>query len=199
VFVLSGQAVRLPGGNSACLVLIRELTSLLFSLASDADSGFAQQRSEVYTCGGCTGLIKFQITELPEDQQEEEEKEGSEYTGIPKKIAHVREKKSAGTFSGTLADISPSELLQFFHMHQKTGKLLLHVPDGIGRVAFREGGIIGAKFGELEGRDAIFALLAESEGRFTFQFGIPPSLQVVDEIGDFMMIIMEGIKRLDEG
>ena len=199
VFVLSGQAVSLPDGHAACLVLVRELTSLLFALAPEAESGFARQRSEVYTCGGCTGLIKFQITELPEKREGVEEQKGAEEAGIPRKLGRERGKKATGTFSGTLEEISPSELLQFFHMHQKTGKLLLHVPGGVGRVAFREGGIIGAKYGDLEDKEAIFALLGENQGRFIFQFGIPGSLKVVEEIGDFMMIIMEGIKRLDEG
>lgn len=106
--------------------------------------------------------------------------------------------KKGSVISGFLEEISPTELFQFFHMHQKTGKLLLHVPDGVGRVAFREGAIIGAKYGDQEGKDAIFALLGQHKGRFSFSSGIPASLLEVEGIGDFMMLLMEGIKRLDE-
>lgn len=101
--------------------------------------------------------------------------------------------------SGQLSEISPAELLQFFHMYQKTGRLVLDVTGGIGRVAFREGTIIGAKFMEHEDKEAVFALLREHQGMFTFVNGIPQALLEVDEIGDFMMLLMEGVKRMDEG
>jgi hypothetical protein len=200
-FILTSQALRVLAGQPSCLILVREVTGLLFTLESGKESGFAEERKKIFNCGGCTGLIKFQIEDLPEGQEKKSADPVRE-TGpdvSPGNSAREAEKKSGSVISGLLEEISPSELLQFFHMHQKTGKLLLHLPSGVGRVAFREGAIIGAKFEEKENREAIFALLRERKGRFSFVAGIPPSLQEVEGIGDFMMLLMEGIKRLDEG
>ncbi len=83
-------------------------------------------------------------------------------------------------------------------MHQKTGKLLLDIPSGTVRVAFRDGEIIGARYGDHEDKDAIFSILGEKKGVFRFVSGIPDSLMEVDSLGDFMMILMDGLKRLDE-
>jgi len=194
-FVLTSQSVLMPSARPACLILVREFTNLLLVLAPEAEDGFVAQRRETYNCGGCTGLIKFQIDDQPEGLEQGRHPPAVE-TGqgtVPEK-----ERKSGAIVSGTLDQISPSELLQFFHMHQKTGKLLLQVPGGAGRVAFREGAIIGARFENKENKEAIFSLLGEQKGRFSFVPGIPPSLTTVEEIGDFMMMLMEGIKRLDE-
>ena len=196
-FILNDQSVKVPDGLPSCLILVREFTDMLFSLKSGEaeDSSF---KNGVYTCGGCTGLIKFQVDDspaemetLPDKQQETDDFE--DRWPLPGKP-----KKSGVVVSGSLNELSPSELLQFFHMHQKTGKLLLYCPSGTARVAFREGAIIGARFGEMEDKEAIFAMLAEKTGKFSFLSGIPESLMEVDNIGDFMMVLMDGLKRLDE-
>jgi len=198
LFVLSAQSVQVPAGHPTCLILVRELTNLLFTLSPNDQDDFAVQRQELYTCGGCTGLIKFRIDDLPESLEKSTESAARIEVEPRRGGMPERGKKSGSDMSGVLEEISPSELFQFFHMHQKTGKLLLHVPDQVGRVAFREGAIIGAKFGELENKEAIFAMLGEHSGRFSFASGIPDTLMQVEEIGDFMMLLMEGIKRLDE-
>lgn len=202
VFVLTGQAVQVPIGHPACLLLVREVTNLLFNtIAPAASTGFEELKTDTYNCGGCTGLIKFQIADNPEavaqgagllsaEVVQEKESNGS--------AEKQRKQREGVVVSGQLSEISPSELLQFFHMHQKTGKLMLEVAGGIGRVAFREGAIIGAKFMEHQDKEAVFALLREHQGTFNFVSGIPSSLLEVDDIGDFMMLLMEGIKRMDE-
>jgi len=203
LFVLTSQAVQVPVGYPSCLILVREISNLLFDTVVPAiGNGFEGLREEIYSCGGCTGLIKFQIEENPEsllppdvplpadtlvEKGEMNEGAGKQIV-IPEGIV----------ISGMLNEISPSELMQFFHMHQKTGKLVFDVAKGTGRIAFREGAIIGANYLEYEDKEAIFALLREQQGRFSFMGGIPPSLHEVEDIGDFMMLLMEGIKRMDE-
>jgi len=202
LFVLTGQAVQVPIGHPSCLILIREVTNLLFnSIVPAVGTGFEELASEIYNCGGCTGLIKFQIDNNPEALVL-----GGSVLPVPEasKIEDNGAGKQKGkqegvAVSGQLSEISPAELLQFFHMYQKTGKLVLDVAGGIGRVAFREGSIIGAKFMEHEDKEAVFALLREHQGMFNFVNGIPQALLEVDEIGDFMMLLMEGVKRMDEG
>ena len=200
IFVLSSQSVKLPLGHASCLILVRELTNLLFNTIVPADEGLEDVKDKTFNCGGCTGLIKFQIEEDMDKVDEEiaafpdqdDKQEGVDSSKT------IRERHDGIVLSGQLSEVSPSELMQFFHMHQKTGKLVIDVNYGAGRVAFREGAIIGAKFLDYEGKDAFFALLRETHGRFSFVNGIPDALLEVDDIGDFMMILMEGIKRMDE-
>jgi len=197
-FVLTGQSVQMSSGHPACLILVRELTNILFSLPPDDDGEYASLRETVYTCGGCTGLIKFQLGELPQELTSNSAGDEKPDQEKSRDAVATTGRRGGSVLNGSLEEISPSELLQFFHMHQKTGKLMLHVPEGTGRVAFREGAIIGARFEEKDNKEAIFAILGAKSGRFSFVSGIPPALMVVEDIGDFMMILMEGIKRLDE-
>ncbi|RUM42662.1 MAG: hypothetical protein DSY80_06810 [Desulfocapsa sp.] len=101
--------------------------------------------------------------------------------------------------SGWLHEMPPAELLQIFHMNQKTGILSLELPSGNARVSFREGCVINAHYNDLDNQAAIFDMLREKEGRYTFTTGLSPEEMKAAEIGDFMMLLMEGIKRVDEG
>lgn len=184
-FVLTDKAVELPLGRSSCLILIRELTNLLFTLLPLAATNFGEQRQATFTCGGCTGLIKFKLT----DRQV-----------VAAKPAPVenRENREA-VISGQIEAIVPAELLQVFHMHQKTGRLILDFEQGSARVTFREGGLLAARFEDLDNQEAVYAMLSQKKGTFHFIPGLPEALMKAREIGDFMMILMEGLRRLDEG
>lgn len=175
--LLSQQAIALPVGRPSCLILVRAVTELLFQLIPVADTDFAEFRGSVFTCGGCTGLIKFKLGPLPEGLDEDE--------GDP-------------VISGRIDALLPAELLQVFHMHQKTGKLLLEMEGGTARVTFREGAVIAARYEELDNQEAIYAMLCQRQGFFRFVPGLPKSMRKSSEIGDFMMILMEGLKRMDE-
>ncbi len=100
--------------------------------------------------------------------------------------------------SGRIDEIVPAELFQIFHMHQKTGVLTLHFSAGQGKVAFREGCIINAEYQELRNEEAIFRILGEKKGLYRFTTGLSPKDMRAAEIGDFMMLLMEGVKRVDE-
>ncbi len=110
--------------------------------------------------------------------------------------ARVRDFESC--MSGRIDEIVPAELFQIFHMHQKTGVLTLHFSGGQGKVAFREGCIINAEFGEKRNEEAIFKILGEKKGLYRFTTGLSPKDMRAAEIGDFMMLLMEGVKRVDE-
>ncbi len=100
--------------------------------------------------------------------------------------------------SGRIDAIVPAELFQIFHMHQKTGVLTLDFFGGHGKVAFREGCIINAEYGDLRSEEAIFKILGEKKGLYRFTTGLSPKDMRAAEIGDFMMLLMEGVKRVDE-
>ncbi len=110
----------------------------------------------------------------------------------------ARAKEFESCISGKLDEVVPAELFQIFHMHQKTGVLTFHLQEGEGKVSFREGCIINASYGKRVHQAAIFAILAEKKGVFRFTVGLTPQEMKAAEIGDFMMLLMEGVKRIDE-
>jgi len=110
----------------------------------------------------------------------------------------VRANDFESCMQGRVNEMAPAELLQVFHMHQKTGVLTLQLPLGNGRVAFKDGGIVVAEYAGKSGQDAVFAILREREGVYNFSSGIPEAEQQKQVIGDFMMLLMEGVKQDDE-
>ncbi len=322
-FELSDKVLTVPEQKKVCLILVREITQLLFTLLA-ASPG--ESDNKLYTCSGCTGLIKFnQITSTEDVEQSKQHqkvaidslminefgmtvdcdlfqvippgqvkrffsscckqnfKQGqlivqkgeiNKFLYIvlsgsvvvedgPVKISHLSEGEIFGEMSylgssvaatsvrasnetvvlsisgedfGTLLERSsgvqmfmakllakrlssanraraeefdscmtgrinemvPAELFQIFHMHGKTGVLNLDLSRGDATVSFREGCIINAQYENLDNQDAIFSILAEREGVYKFSAGLSPKEMKAAEIGDFMGLLMEGIKRIDE-
>lgn len=104
----------------------------------------------------------------------------------------------ASCMAGRIDEMVPAELLQIFHMHRKTGLLSLEGAGENGFVTFRDGCIINASYGKLQNEEAIFAILAERKGSYRFVSGLAPEEMKAAEIGDFMQLLMEGVKRIDE-
>lgn len=113
-------------------------------------------------------------------------------------IHDVRSEEFASGMVGKLSEIPPSELFQILNMNQKTGTLTLELSRGPANLAFREGSLVQARYDGKEDSDAFYDILKEKEGRFKFIQGLRPDEMELDEIGDFMLLLMEGIRRIDE-
>ncbi|MDM8517681.1 DUF4388 domain-containing protein [Desulfobacterales bacterium HSG16] len=100
--------------------------------------------------------------------------------------------------SGNLSENPPSELFQTLNLNSKTGILRLSLQKGHGKLVFKEGTLVGAQYHNKEGRDAFFEMLKQRKGRFKFYQSLPPEESDNPEIGDFMWLLMEGIRRMDE-
>jgi CRP/FNR family transcriptional regulator, cyclic AMP receptor protein len=321
--VLSEKALTFPKDKEGCLILVREMTQLLFELLDETEK-VDDKKPRVFTCSGCTGLIKFVqvdpdagnydvhkgfllnaeqqvlmakisgyplVKAFPQNQLEkfvgclqerilsagayliikgevnehlylimsgevsvEDDqvkittlREGDvcgEMSYFGNKIAKssikalretkvlsisgddfgrlmseapsvqlfmakllaerltkantVRTREFDACMHGRIKDMAPAELFQIFHMHQKTGALSLELSRGNAKVSFREGCIINARYTDKLNQDAIFLILAEKEGVYRFTVGLSPQEMKAAEIGDFMMLLMEGVKRVDE-
>lgn len=99
---------------------------------------------------------------------------------------------------GKLSEITPSELFQTLNLNNKTGMLTMALSKGSAKVVFRDGSLVGAKYNQREGKEAFFEILKEKKGRFKFIPGLPPEEKRTEELGDFMWLLMEGIRRADE-
>ncbi|OQY59445.1 MAG: hypothetical protein B6245_06520 [Desulfobacteraceae bacterium 4572_88] len=110
----------------------------------------------------------------------------------------VRSEEIASGMIGQLSEMPPSELFQTLNTNQKTGVLNLSLPKGSADLFFRDGCLIGVKYNEEESEEAFYEILKETEGRFRFVPGLPPDKVDAEELGDFMWLLMEGIRRMDE-
>ncbi len=99
---------------------------------------------------------------------------------------------------GSIEELAPAELLQVFHMHHKTGTLYLDLPGGGGKILFYEGQIVSATYSQDQNEHAVYAILAENEGTYKFTAGLAHKKMQTEAIGDFMSLLMEGVRLADE-
>ncbi|MCJ7604098.1 MAG: DUF4388 domain-containing protein [Desulfobulbaceae bacterium] len=61
------------------------------------------------------------------------------------------------------------------------------------------GCIINVSYAEEKNQGAIYRIIAERKGgRFKFSAGLSPREMKAAEIGEFMKLLMDGIRRIDE-
>ncbi len=104
----------------------------------------------------------------------------------------------ASGLSGNLAEMPSSELFQTLNLNHKTGMLTLTLPAGEAKAVFNEGKLTGAEYKNMKGQEAFFEILKEKKGRFRFVQGLSSEETKAVELGDFMWMLMEGIRRVDE-
>lgn len=112
----------------------------------------------------------------------------------------IRAKDLISGIIGNLSEIPPEALFQTLNVNNKTGILTISdLSKGTARFSFRQGALIKAKYNDLTGDMAFFQILKEGSGRFRFTPGIAQEDFDTPEIGFFMKLLMEGMRRLDEG
>lgn len=112
--------------------------------------------------------------------------------------ARFEQKKDSNTrFSGQLSDMGVVDLIQTIEVSRKTG--VIHFRADEKRQAtmfFKDGQVIDAEAGHLQGEDAVYRLLTWSEGEFEALFR-PVRRRPVIEMPS-QSLLMEGMRRLDE-
>ncbi|HQG46927.1 MAG TPA: response regulator, partial [bacterium] len=106
-------------------------------------------------------------------------------------------KRSRNRFSGRLADLGVSELIEVFGAERKSGILSIHNENGVsGQILFDQGAVVRASVGRQRGEEAVFRMLAWDKGRFTMVFA-PVTEQ--SEIGvSNMGLLLQGAKRMEQ-
>jgi hypothetical protein len=100
-------------------------------------------------------------------------------------------------FSGDLAHLCPVELLQMIETGGKSGMLTLATAEGEGAYTIDNGHIAAARFNELRGEEAVYAILQYNQGSFNFS----PQTFTIEEpeiTESITFLLMEGCRRLDE-
>jgi DNA-binding response OmpR family regulator len=116
---------------------------------------------------------------------------------VLKRYADVgtRTRHGAG-LEGELKLIGATGLLQMCHLSRFSGTCTVVRSDAKAKFRFRDGEILSAESGRLEGAHAVFDLLAWSDGRFEFVPGDPGEGQPLPQPFDYLLL--EGCRRLDE-
>lgn len=101
-----------------------------------------------------------------------------------------------GGVSGTLKEMPLPDLIQIVATGRKTAALKIKSGETKGEVLFQEGAIWDASFGDVVGEDAFYQMVALDDGKFSLDFAKGPSKQTIQ--GSWEMLLMEGLRRLDE-
>jgi CRP-like cAMP-binding protein len=104
----------------------------------------------------------------------------------------------ASGMSGNLSQMPVAELLQALDLSQKTGTSSLSFSGGSARLPIKSGKLIEATYCDMTGKDAVFAILKESEGRFKFSPDFPKDQWEVPELGSLMEILLDTSRMIDE-
>jgi hypothetical protein len=104
--------------------------------------------------------------------------------------------EEGGDFRGDLQQVSSVDLLQLLAMNRRSGTLSINTPAGAGEVRIKAGEIVDAVFRRLEREKALYRLLGETEGSFSFVSGSPQFLERIRT--PTSSLLMEGLRQLDE-
>ncbi|MCI5138973.1 MAG: DUF4388 domain-containing protein [Candidatus Electrothrix sp. AR1] len=98
----------------------------------------------------------------------------------------------ASGMGGELTFINVVEVFQLINNGGKSGRVDFVLPDSYASVLFKEGEIIYASYGELLGKEALFALLDKSDGTFTYTSGLAEEFKDMPALGEFIGLMLKG-------
>ncbi len=111
--------------------------------------------------------------------------------------AHFDERKDGVRFAGRVVDMPVIDVIQTIEVSRKSG-VIQFVADRqrTAAIYFRDGKVIDAEAGSLQGEDAVYRLLTWSDGEFEVVFR---TVRRRDSISASSQgLLMEGMRRLDE-
>jgi len=109
----------------------------------------------------------------------------------------LAKKDGRTTFAGNLADMAVVDLIQTLELGRKSG--IIHFNNEQrrqGSIYFRNGQIIDAELGRLQGEGAVYRLLGWSDGSFEVEFKVIRRNDVIQRSNQ--ALLMEGMRRVDE-
>jgi response regulator RpfG family c-di-GMP phosphodiesterase len=106
-------------------------------------------------------------------------------------------RQRAGGVSGSLKEMSLPDVVQIFANGRKGGRLQIVSAGLRGEVHFADGQVHDARFGDIEGEDAFYAMLKLGEGTFSLDPTFKCGNRVIHVSSEGLLL--EGMRRLDEG
>ncbi len=106
-------------------------------------------------------------------------------------------KRGARGVSGSLREMPLPDVLQVLSRTKKTGMLRVSSGGFSGEIHFGAGSIQNASFRSLRGAEAVYSMLALSDGEFALDPSFVPPSRIMHESTD--ELLLEGMRRMDEG
>ncbi len=104
--------------------------------------------------------------------------------------------KSARGVSGALAEMPLPDVIQVLARTRKSGLLKISTGGYTGEIQIGNGAIYNAAFMNLQGEEALFALLGLTDGEFALDPGFTPTQRAIH--GSTEQLLLEGMRRVDE-
>jgi hypothetical protein len=109
--------------------------------------------------------------------------------------------RPGGTAEGEIGELPLPDLLQSLMVQRRSGRLsLLREAEGGGPeqgvLLVRDGEVIQARAGRVDGEKALFRLLAWSTGHFSFEAGVPAEAPGI--LAPTRRLLVEGLRQLEE-
>ena len=101
------------------------------------------------------------------------------------------------SIQGRLKDMGLADIIQVFHMQQKTTAIRVGSDYGYGMVYMRGGRVVHATYRDLMGEEAFYQLIGWSDGDFEVETNLASPDTTIH--ADVESLLLEGAKRLDEG
>jgi len=106
-------------------------------------------------------------------------------------------RKDGTRFAGRVADMPVVDVIQTIEVSRKSGVIqFTGGPNRQAAIYFRDGKVIDAEAGTLQGEDAVYRLLTWNEGEFEVEFRTVRRREVIE--ASSQGLLMEGMRRLDE-
>ena len=103
---------------------------------------------------------------------------------------------SKAGFRGVMQEVELQDVLQMECLNRKSSILVISTGDREGKVYIKEGEIVHAQIGQLQGEMALYGLLALPGGRFTLQPFTEPQRHSIS--GQYQFLLMEAARLKDE-
>lgn len=104
---------------------------------------------------------------------------------------------SAG-MTGKFFDIPPEEVLQTLNINQKNGVLSMRLEQGEAVIYFKNGELVHSTYAGKTGIEAVAKIIECRTGKFNFIPKLPPEADAMPSLGNFMAILMDSLKDMDE-
>lgn len=138
----------------------------------------------------------------PEVQEEATKRGSYHYIEKPFEISDIRNiilkalEEERGGFVGQVLDLQLVDVIQMGCLGRFSMSIAVSRGDEEGMIYFRNGEIVHAKIGDLEGEEALYTMLSWKDGRFISQMGVPIPKETITDRWEHLLL--EGMRRRDE-
>lgn len=116
---------------------------------------------------------------------------------IQRRLKQKLSESDVEEFEGNLRDITMIDLLQTIEEESRSGSLRIHRGGRHAALYFRDGNILDAVCGKLQGEDAVYRIMLWSVGQFVINYH--DNIRRADHIErDTSALLMEGMRRLEQ-